>query len=265
IEHESTSLAVGDIDGDGRLDAATVSYDDSTLTTVLGDGAGGLRAQRDTDLGRQLQGVAIGDAGPGGPHLVLAAAPVLATVFVFQGGADGSLTPLDPFLGIDGPGALALRDLDGDGISDLIVAEQEYVVSHVTVTRGLGGGRFSASAGDGGVAAFDLPGSLAFGDVDGDGHTDIAVADQNRNTTSVPLAGGAAGPLSARRDANVTGRATSAALGDLDGDGRADLVVTSRNPGEVSVFVSDANGLRRVERDAVDSDPRGVVVADFDG
>src|SRR5262249_59771459 len=34
IEHESTSLAVGDIDGDGRLDAATVSYDDATLTTV---------------------------------------------------------------------------------------------------------------------------------------------------------------------------------------------------------------------------------------
>src|SRR5947207_12712237 len=60
IGHAPGALAVGDLDHDGRVDVVVVNSD-STMTTLLGDGAGGLGAPRDFHFGKDVTGLALGD------------------------------------------------------------------------------------------------------------------------------------------------------------------------------------------------------------
>jgi hypothetical protein len=77
------------------------------------------------------------------------------------------------------------------------------------------------------------PTALASGDVDGDGHPDLAVCNQGGDSVTIFL--GAAGAL---REAETLPAAhpQGIALGDLDGDGKADLAVAARD--EVIVFLT---------------------------
>lgn len=70
------------------------------------------------------------------------------------------------------------------------------------------------------------PTSLASGDIDGDGHPDLAVCNQGGDSVSVLLGGH--GTLREGETLPAT-HPQGVALGDLDGDGKADLVVATRD------------------------------------
>ncbi|MDP2315295.1 MAG: integrin alpha [Pseudomonadota bacterium] len=168
--------------------------------------------------------------------------------YVVSGAARGTLQVADAAARVVAPSlsgeTLAAEDLDGDGISDLIIGDPNYpevdypqgalYVVHLPVT-GIVDVPDSADA----VVRNEAPGDFALamdalGDVDGDGYGDLLVAFHRRDVTSGGLV--FRGPLASTDDpvdlawATLVNDAVPAgtnvrAAGDVDGDGRADVLL----------------------------------------
>jgi hypothetical protein len=119
----------------------------------------------------------------------------------------------------DGPAAVAIVDLTGDGRADLAVAD--IASARLSVLAGRGDGSFAPPV------SYPVrfgPDTLALGDLNGDGRTDVVVAAGGSG-------GGGVSVLLARADGALAAAQTyppreawSVAAADFNGDGRLDLV-----------------------------------------
>jgi hypothetical protein len=171
------------------------------------------------------------------------------------------------------PLAIALGDLDGDGLADLVTADNGS--GSVSVLRGRPGGDFQPKV-DYGAGA--QPNALALGDLDGDGALDVAVVDQNCMSGSCGsgsvsiLLGHGDGTLANAVSYPTNTNPQSLAIGDFDGDGHLDLAVVNavtiitQGPGTVSILLGNGNGTFQpgVEFPA-GRGPGAIVAADLDG
>jgi hypothetical protein len=125
--------------------------------------------------------VAIGDLDlDGAQDLVVA----LGRLAVFRGNGNGTFGPRSDVGLITSAVDVAIADLDDDGKLDLAAANgfSSGAGGVVSVLLGHGDGTFGPRV-DYGTA--QGPGSLAIGDLDGDGRPDVAAANANANTISV--------------------------------------------------------------------------------
>ena len=133
--------------------------------------------------------------------------------------------------------SVAIADVNGDGRLDLVIANScegslEGCVGEVSVLLGNGDGTFQPATiyDSGGLSAV----SVAIGDVNGDGHPDIVVANSCGGCTGSP--NGVVSVLLGNEDGTFGGPGTydaggfgtqSIAIADLNGDGQPDLVVAN--------------------------------------
>ncbi len=95
---------------------------------------------------------------------------------------DGTFQAAVYYYAARGPHAVAIGDLNGDGKPDLVTANQGLFVSTVSVLFNNGDGTFQTSH------DYDTggnPGSVAIGDLNGDGKPDVATANSAEDTVSV--------------------------------------------------------------------------------
>jgi hypothetical protein len=170
-----------------------------------------------------------------------------------------------------GPGkSVTIADIDGDGKSDLIVANSSggvvSVFRNISTAGIINSGSFAPKVD---FAVGSWPFGVITADIDGDGKLDIAVANQGGNSISVLRNTSTAGNLSFAPKVDFsTGRNPwLLAVGDINGDGKSDIVNTNYDTSTVSVLKnqSSVGNISFAARQDyfVGNNPTGVAVRDF--
>ena len=237
------SLALGDLNGDGKLDVVTANYDSSTVSVLLGTGNGTFAAKVDYATGSSPEAVVLGDLnGDGKPDLVTANWSS-SNVSVLLGTGNGTFAAKVDYPSGDGTYgtySVAIGDLNGDGKLDIVAANSNLdAPSTVSVLLGTGNGKFAANVDyPTGYGAF----SVALGDLNGDGKLDLVTG--GFGTVSV-LLGTGDGRFAANVDypfGSIGDADIEVVLGDLNGDGRLDLVAATFNSDTVSAWLGTGDG-----------------------
>ncbi len=119
--------------------------------------------------------------------------------------------------------AVAWGDIDGDGDLDLATGSNADIAGWRLNRLYLNDGGVLQMTSSWGCSDTDQTFSVAWGDMNGDGHLDLAVG--NWGTSKVYLNNGTMLQTTAAWAATVTGTTTSVAWGDVDGDGDLDLAM----------------------------------------
>lgn len=239
------SLAVGDFNGDGKLDVAAVTVNTSVVSIFLGRGDGSFATPTQYPTGPMLlsppyHNVLAGDFnGDGKPDLAVATDNGIA---VLLGNGDGTFQPftLVSSLSSVSPGdeLLALTDFNNDGKLDIVKATQTGA-SIINVALGNGDGTFQQATG------FQIPSilnteSAVVGDFNGDGKPDLAFASQSSDVVTI-LFGKGDGTFQGHIEysvPSVSNNVNFMLAADFNGDGALDMALADFGAGGVSVFVN---------------------------
>jgi hypothetical protein len=248
-------VGVGDLDGDGSVDAA-VSHSGTTVSVLRGRGDGSFHAPQTLTTGNGGGGIAIGDLD-GDPDVVRANRSA-SSVAVFLGNGDGTIGEPQTYATPASPDAVALADLDADGALDVVVA----TATTVALLMGNGDGTLEeARATSLGTTVADV----AVADFDGDGAPDVVTANVSRDDVSLFLGNGD-GTLGPERRFAMDG-SFGVAVGDVNGDGFQDVATVGFSTHRVQVRLGDGDGTLRAAQSfpgPVDN-VRDIQVGDLNG
>jgi FG-GAP-like repeat len=263
------SVAVADVNGDGKPDLLVANQADGTVAVLLGNGDGTFQtAQAFGTGGQNVFSVAVADVNSDGkPDLLVTnfcgsssicgpqgiSSP--GSVSVLLGNGDGTFQAAAPYgSGGELTYGLAVADVNGDGKPDLLVANfcaagvsncgqvGTFSTGSVGVLLGNGDGTFQAASsfGSGGYGAL----SVAVADVNGDGKPDVQVTNgcisgptNCANGTVGVLLGKDDGTFQAAQLFSAGASPVSIAVADVNGDGKPDLGVANDDSTYSSVGV----------------------------
>jgi hypothetical protein len=316
---EGFSVALGDLDGDGDLDAVVANWNQPNRVFINnpGDGTFSGTGQAFGNADDSSSSVALGDLdGDGNLDAIVTNYGEQSNVWKNDG--SGNFTLLGSGLGIGWSNSVALGDLDGDGDLDAVLANG-YEADRVW--KNDGDGAFTEfGSGFGGYDPTDYSDeefnassskSVALGDLDGDGYLDAMVANAVGNRTWLNDGTGfftefgsgignsdsfcvALGDLDRDGDLDAvfaneyqpsrvwkndgTGRFTEfgsalgdsysigVALGDLDADGDLDVMLANFQNQPNTVWQNDGTGqFTKLELELGSSDSRSAALGDLDG
>jgi hypothetical protein len=256
-----SSLAVGDVNGDGKLDVASAN-NTNAVAVWFGNGDGTFSQPSLVAGGLNLLDVHLADLDSDGHLDIVAVSGQFAAVML--GNGDGSFQAALNYPAGPAPFALAIGDFDGDGIPDLAVANQGnngYATPAVWILAGQADGSFV------GKSAF-TPGlattAIAAADFGNDGRVDLAVTDPSEIAVEVLLGNGDL-TFQAVSTQALGSFASALASADFNGDGELDLA-TIQQQTSVVVFLGGP-GPVFVARPAIPFTEQlvGLISADFNG
>jgi hypothetical protein len=258
------AVAVGDFNGDGKLDVAVVNGNSNTVSVMLGNGDGTFQAKTDYVTGSTPRGIVAAHFTSSGFLDIAVTNFTSNTVSVLLGNGNGTFQAKQDTAVGSGPIGIATSDFNSDGNSDLVVTNSTDPAGTVSVLLGQGNGSFSTAVN---YAAGSTPVSVAVGDFNGDGVTDLVVANNNVNANTVSvLLGNANGTFQAKAAVAVGSDPVAVAVADVNNDSNLDIVVADQQGNTVSVLLGNGNGTfqSHVEYFTAAA-PNGVVIGDFNG
>ena len=152
----------------------------------------------------------------------------------------------------------ALADVNGDGRTDLAVANAGN--STVSILLGNGNGGFASATS---LSTGATPKSVTVADLSGDGVLDLATANQSGNTVSV-LLGTGNGSFAPATSYPVCTGTHEVSVGNFNGDGRPDLAAACWGGTVISVLLGTGGGsFGSAVNSAAGSAPHSLVARDF--
>jgi FG-GAP-like repeat/Abnormal spindle-like microcephaly-assoc'd, ASPM-SPD-2-Hydin len=152
-----------------------------------------------------------------------------------------------------GPSAIALGDFNGDGRTDLAVADGVGISILLGTPQGSFAGAVNYSTG--------VPTGLAVGDVNGDGKLDLIVV---TGPVEIMLGNGDGTFQTPFTIPNISG--TAVAVGDFNHDGKLDLAIATGSTGPaVCILLGNGNGTFGTGVDYPTIGSFSVIVSDFNG
>jgi hypothetical protein len=283
-DHPS-GLAIADLNGDGNLDVAasrTQALSTANISVLLGLGDGTLApAVQYGSKEFNPAAIAIGDVNIDGKPDIAVPHPgngPSGIVSVLLGVGDGTFAEAVRGFGRTGPEAIAIADVNHDGIPEIATAnagadnvsifdwlEGDVVflgdteVGHNpraiamapvsgpgsmhVITANTEGNDVTVSTHEGTntFAVGAHPRALGVADLNGDSKLDLAVANESDGSVSTLLGAGDATFAPARSFA-VPGSPRALAIGELNGDAIPDAAVANGNSGKVFVLEGDGSG-----------------------
>ena len=264
----SVFMAVGDFNGDGKLDLVTGSIQDPSqvVSVLLGNGDGTFQPPMTFTTGGAPQSLAVGDFnGDGKADLVVVSfvngAPNLS-IFISKG--DGTFLPPVNYATSSSPGSVVIADVNSDGKPDLVV----ICAGGISVLLGNGNGTFQPHLD---YTTLDFPTAVVVADFNGDGKPDLAFT-MDHQTVAVGFGNGDGtfqAPVTYEAGTEFFGP-SGIVVGDFNGDGKPDLAVGDGSPhppqSTVSVLLNNGKGgFQAARRFAVGSTPYQVALADLNG
>jgi len=285
-------LAVGDFNGDGRIDLVTVSFGKttSTLGVLLGNGDGTFQSPIAYSGAAGAWSVAVGDFNGDGKLDLAVANSGTPSVSVFLGKGDGTFGTRADYPTAYGTLFVAVGDFNNDGKLDIASAGLADITGQipgrVSVLLGNGDGTFQAHR----DYAVGQAIGLAVADLNGDGNQDLVVTngfdrctlDQSGNIVSCAddsnvsvLLGNGDGTFKDAVNYDTPPGPYGVTVGDVNGDGKLDIVTA--NPqidfvfggatgNTISILWGNGDGTFRPHLDYfVGTAPVFVAVADLNG
>jgi hypothetical protein len=169
-------IAAADLDGDGSADLAVIAGG-NTVNVLLGNGDGTFRHGVDHAAGPSAQLVSLADVNRDGkPDLLVSAddGGAFTAVTVMLGVGDGTFAPGSSYPTSLFPASIAVADLTGDGVPDLVLGPA--FIDVVSVLPGDGAGGFQPQIVLPARNDFPSPRVVAVVDISGDGKPDIVVS-----------------------------------------------------------------------------------------
>ncbi len=237
------SVAIGDLDGDGKPDLVVANSNSNTVSVLRNTFTSGsistssFASKVDFASGNFTRYVAIADVdGDGKLDVVVVNNNNISVLhnIATPGNIDASSfeAKVDFDLLFTGPVAVTTADIDGDGKPELIAANS--TANSVSVLRNTSTPGNISMAAKVDFAAGGTPFFISAGGLDGDGKPDLVVANASvpTNTVSVFRNTSTTGSITASSFAAKVPFTTgpiprSVVIGDVDGDSKPDLVVTN--------------------------------------
>jgi hypothetical protein len=238
VETSPMSLHVADFNNDGIDDLVTPTFGGNGASVLLGDGTGSFTRRAVSGFGAQVRVISAGDFnGDGNADLVGQkpfSNPTFADVAIFLGDGAGNFgeSPNGAYSTSGRPDALLVGDFNGDGRADLLVSVSTGINSTtgVFLLAGNGAGALAPAARISELVAT----SLAQGDFNADGNTDIAAT---AGDVVFVILGNGAGGFGQPSTFPVGRTPRKVVAADLNGDGRTDLA-TANASGDATVLLN---------------------------
>ena len=255
------AVATGDFNGDGHLDLVAVrtTLGNNETLVLLGNGDGTFQAPTAYAMAGP---VLLGAADFTGNHKtdILAANAFVdvSLLSLLLGKGDGTFqvapqTALTAFAAGANSIGMASADLNGDGLTDFVVAE----TTGAQVLLGAGDNQFTA-----GQVIDTVANAIALADVSGDGIPDLIMTTSGNDV--MVFLGKGDGTFKAALDSNANSSQYTLAVGDFNGDGKPDLAVIVEGGG-LAVMLGDGKGRfgKPGQSYTVGTDGDSIAVGDF--
>jgi hypothetical protein len=253
-----TSVASGDLNGDGYPDLVVTRTGSGGVSVLLGNGKGGFSAGVVYPAGTTVSNALVADFNGDGRLDVAVTDSSTGSVDVLFGNGDGTFGAPSVYPALKDPVALTTGHFANSGKLDLAVASS----TGLSVLLNDGTGKFSSPAA---VPITVQPRSIAAADLKGAGHDDLILASQDGSLTI--LLGDGAGHFAAQPALAVaSGPLSSVAAGDFNADGKADLAVAQGSSNVVSVLLGKGDGSFEAGSPyVVGNGPAKIIAADLTG